>query len=104
MAEWPPYEKELSARLTLCSLYIISTCNLVISRFGFQGGNLVPIALFTAYVLLMIYFPKDITILIQSTLHHSERVPACRHETAAPLLCIVVNNQTLPLFSKAHHD
>ena len=35
----------------------------VISRFGFEGGNLVPIALFPAYVLLMIYFPKDITIL-----------------------------------------
>ena len=54
MAEWPPYEKELSARLTLCSLYT-STCYLVISRFGFEGGNLVPIALVPVHCLLVAY-------------------------------------------------
>ena len=38
VAEWPPFGKELPTRLAMCSHCILSICNLVISRFGFEGG------------------------------------------------------------------
>ena len=37
VAEWPPLGKYLLARLTICSLCILTICNLVIFRFGFEG-------------------------------------------------------------------
>ena len=40
--EWPPFGKELLTRLTICSVFIL-TVILVISRFGFEDGNWVPI-------------------------------------------------------------
>ena len=38
VAEWPPFEKELLTRLTICSLCTLTICILVISRSGLQGG------------------------------------------------------------------
>ena len=44
VAEWPYFGKELLPRLTICSLCIMTLCNLVISRFGFEGWIWVLIA------------------------------------------------------------
>ena len=41
---WPPFGKELPARLTLCYLCILSFFILVISRFRFEGKIWVLIA------------------------------------------------------------
>ena len=40
VAEWPPFEKRLLTRLTICSLCSLPTVFVisVISRFGFEGG------------------------------------------------------------------
>ena len=39
VAEWPPFGKQLPARLTICSRCILSICNIFfISRFGFKSG------------------------------------------------------------------
>ena len=44
VAEWPYFGKELLPRLTICSLCILTLCNFVISRFGFEGWIWVLIA------------------------------------------------------------
>ena len=44
--EWPSFGKELPTRLTVCSLCILTICVIsIISRFGFEGGIWVLIAL-----------------------------------------------------------
>ena len=44
IAEWPSFGKELLTRLTVCPLCILTICNLVISRIGFEGWIWVLIA------------------------------------------------------------
>ena len=44
VAEWPPFGKELLTRLTICSLCIMSICNLSYFPFSFEGGIWVLIA------------------------------------------------------------
>ena len=36
VAEWPPFEKKLFTRLTICSLCLLTIVILVISRYGFE--------------------------------------------------------------------
>ena len=55
VAEWPPFGKELFIRLTICSLCILTICNLVISRFGFEGGIRVLIAPVSSQCLLLTF-------------------------------------------------
>ena len=40
VAEWPPFGKELSTRMTICSHCILTICILVISWFGFLVRDL----------------------------------------------------------------
>ena len=44
VAEWPPFEKKLLTRLTICSLCVLTICKFIISRFSFEGWILVLIA------------------------------------------------------------
>ena len=41
VAEWPPFGRELLIRFTVCSLCILTYCNLCFFRFGFEGETLV---------------------------------------------------------------
>ena len=38
VAEWPPFGKELLARLTICSLCFMIICNFSYFPFWFEGG------------------------------------------------------------------
>ena len=55
VAELPTFGKELPARLTLCSLCIMSICNLVIPLFGFEGSIWVLIAPVPGHCLLLAF-------------------------------------------------
>ena len=55
VADWPPFGKVLLTRLTICSLCILIFVNLVISRFGFEGGFWVLIALVPGHCILVTF-------------------------------------------------
>ena len=44
VSEWPPFGIELLTRLAVCFFCILTICNIVISRFGFEGWIWVLIA------------------------------------------------------------
>ena len=57
VADWPPFEKELPTRLTICSICTLTIIFviLVISRFGFEGGIWVLIAPVPGHCLLVTF-------------------------------------------------
>ena len=57
-AEWPPFGKELSTRLTVCSLGTLTVCNLVFPRFGYVGVICVLIAAVPDHCILVVYMLK----------------------------------------------
>ena len=63
VAEWPPFETELLTRLTICSLCILTICNviLVISRFGFEGWSWVLIALVPGIGILLTFICNNVS-------------------------------------------
>ena len=52
-AEWSPFGKELSTRLTICSLCILTVCNFSYFPFWFEGGILVLIATVAGHCILV---------------------------------------------------
>ena len=55
VGDWPPFEKELLTRLSLCSLCILIFVILVISHFGFEGGIWVLIAPVPGHCILVTF-------------------------------------------------
>ena len=60
VAEWPPFGKQLPARLAICSHCILSICNiyLFISRFGFKSGICLLIAPVPVHCFSITFFLK----------------------------------------------
>ena len=56
VAEWPPFGKELLTELFICSLCILSICNLSYFPFGFEGGIGVLITLVPGHCILVACF------------------------------------------------
>ena len=56
VAEWPSFGKELLTRSTICSLCILTICNLVISRFGFKDWIWVLIASVPGLCIFLLFF------------------------------------------------
>ena len=54
-----PFGKELLNRFTLCSLCIVTICILIISKFGFEGGTIVLIALVLDHCGPIVTFKTD---------------------------------------------
>ena len=57
VAEWSSFGKELLTRLTICSLCILTICNIKIvnSRFGFEGGICVLIVPILGHCILVTF-------------------------------------------------
>ena len=55
VAVWPPFGKELPARLTICSLCILTICNFIFFSFCFHGGILVLIAPVPSHCILVTF-------------------------------------------------
>ena len=54
VVELPPFGKELPTRLTICSLCILTICNLDVSCFGFKGVIWVLIAPVPGHFILLL--------------------------------------------------